>query len=129
VIKILVIEDDHDTRITTVATIKHIINEHGVDATVDSVVNGIRGAKACKVIAYDIIVLDMMLPMVSGLDTARTIRRMGQSKKAVIIGNSVRESDRKYVAKSLLAGVDYFAKKPLSFESVERFLGIGKSDE
>ena len=126
--KILVIEDDHDTRVMTVATINHFIKKHKVDATVTAVVNGIRGAKACKENAYDIVIIDMILPMVSGIDTARTIRHIGLSKNAVIIGNSVRESDSKYVAKAMLAGVDYFAKKPLNFESVKRFLGIIKSE-
>ena len=122
--RILVVEDDQAAMIYEQVVIRNVADTHGVRITVDAAIDGVKAVAMCRKSTYDVVLLDMMLPIIDGIQAARAMRTFGKSKTAVIIGCSAREDDPLYVAKALKAGVDFFAKKPLTKESVERFLGV-----
>ncbi|XVE72820.1 hypothetical protein DITRI_Ditri11bG0069300 [Diplodiscus trichospermus] len=78
-----------------------------------------NGRAAVELIAaganFNLIVIDMVLPVLNGLETARQIRAMGVRSK--MLGLSARSNERERQA-FLAAGVDEFIEKPLDPENL-----------
>jgi DNA-binding response OmpR family regulator len=86
--------------------------------------NGMNAVNAVSSFKPDIILLDIMMPYVSGHDFLKTIRGKGNKTMVVINSNLSQEAD---VKKSLDLGADYYLKKaeytPKEVvEKVEEFL-------
>ncbi len=82
---------------------------------VDSCADGASGLKRASSEEYDVIVLDLMLPKVDGLEILRTIRR-GTSGAYVLI-LTARDAPRDRVA-GLDTGADDYLVKPFEFEEL-----------
>ncbi|XVF32271.1 hypothetical protein REPUB_Repub17cG0067500 [Reevesia pubescens] len=76
-----------------------------------------NGRAAVELIAsganFDLIVIDMLLPVLNGLETTRQIRAMGVNCKMLGVTAYSYERERQAF---LAAGVDLFIEKPLSPE-------------
>lgn len=76
---------------------------------------------------YDLILMDIMMPVMDGLEATRRIRKLSDPAKAAIpviaVSANVYEKDRVSAAE---AGMDAFAEKPIFidklFETMEKFL-------
>jgi DNA-binding response OmpR family regulator len=79
---------------------------------VDLVVDGKTAIFNASVNAYDVIILDYMLPGVDGLAVARDVRRRGQTTPILVL--TARGAIRDRVA-GLDAGADDYLVKPFSF--------------
>jgi len=69
--------------------------------------------------AWDVILLDIRLPGIDGLETARRLRQAGCRAALVALSANVYESDR---AAALAAGMDAFLGKPLHLEELRAAL-------
>lgn len=107
--RILVIEDD--TQISTFLK-SALESEYFV---VDAIDDGDKGLYAALTNAYDLIVLDSMLPNKSGLEICRALRTA--ENRTPIIGLSVRSETSNKVG-FLDAGADDYLTKPFSFEEL-----------
>ncbi|MEO0508578.1 MAG: response regulator transcription factor [Verrucomicrobiota bacterium] len=105
--KILVIEDSPDVRVS----LEQILTEGGY--LVDAVSDGIEGIYRAQNWEYDAIILDVMLPKVTGWEALRTIR--DKSDTPVIMLTALGELDHRL--KGLNGGADDFMVKP--FEPAE----------
>lgn len=103
--RILVVEDDPD--------ICHLLEIHLRDNAfqVDVVNNGIDGLNRASNHAYELIVLDLMLPGLDGLDLCRDLR--GQSIMVPILMLTARSSELDRVL-GLELGADDYLTKPFS---------------
>ena len=78
--------------------------------TVDRAGGGGEAVAMALAIPYDLILMDMRMPGVSGLDAARSIRAAGRSTPIVALTANAFDDDRRAC---LHAGMDGFLSKPL----------------
>ncbi len=94
------------------------------DYEIEVAVDGVAAIVAAAEKHPDLILMDIGLPAVSGLDAARSIRAQGADVRIVAVSSSVMPGDRE---RALEAGCDEFVAKPIDdlqlVEMVERLLG------
>jgi two-component system OmpR family response regulator len=104
--KILVIEDDPETA----AYVANGLKEHG--HTVDHAPDGRDGLFLAAGAAYDVIIVDRMLPGLDGLAIVKTIRGAGIKTPALFLTTLGGIDDR---VEGLEAGGDDYLVKPFAF--------------
>jgi two-component system copper resistance phosphate regulon response regulator CusR len=104
--RLLLAEDDPQLG----PTLARGLREHSY--AVDLVVDGQKAIYAAALNAYDVIILDYMLPAVDGLGVAEEIRRRGQTTPILMLTARAAVSDR---VAGLDAGADDYLVKPFSF--------------
>jgi len=113
--KILVIEDDPHV----CSFVKKGLTEEGF--TVDTVLDGIEGIEKFDSKKYDLILLDIMLPSISGLEVCSRIRQ--KSNVPIILLTALGTAEN--VALGLNTGADDYIIKPFKFiELVARIRSI-----
>ncbi|MCX6640763.1 MAG: response regulator [bacterium] len=81
----------------------------------DAAFDGYEGVKNASDRDYDVIVMDIMMPRMTGIEATREIiRRKPQSKIVVITGAPY----RKHAQEALESGAKLFIKKPFSSEKI-----------
>jgi DNA-binding response OmpR family regulator len=73
--------------------------------------NGIEGLNQVAAFRPDVIVMDIMMPKLDGIDATRLIRRNPNHDRTAIVALSAR-SDRAVRAEMMDAGADLFLEKP-----------------
>lgn len=107
--RILIIEDEQ--RIATHLK-KGFEHEH---MTVDLVFDGERGLDVASLEEYDVILLDLMLPKMSGLEVCTSLRAQNITTPILILTAASQTQD---VIRLLNAGADDYLTKPFSFEEL-----------
>ncbi|MEW9051557.1 MAG: response regulator [Neobacillus sp.] len=114
--KILLAEDEEVLRMLVVDTLED--EGHEVDEACD-------GEEAYDLIqknAYDLILVDYMMPVYTGLELIQMVRKEQDSTKIMMLSAKSQSSEQQKV---LDAGADYFMSKPFSpLELVERIEDI-----
>jgi len=107
--RVLVIEDD--------ATLGRALQEFlaGQGYAVDWLADGQRGLLAIKNYTYDLLVLDLNLPDIDGLDVLRQLRQRGHHVPALLL--TARDSLADRVA-GLDAGADDYLSKPFELDEL-----------
>jgi two-component system, cell cycle response regulator DivK len=107
--KILYVEDNEDNAAMLTAWL-----EIEGDIQVIVATNGAQGVELAAREAPDLVLMDLYLPGINGLEAARQIRAGAGSRRIPIIALSAHamEDDR---AKALAAGCDEFETKPIVF--------------
>ena len=111
-VRVLVVEDEHDIA----ALIKHTL-ERGGDMDVDSVGSGDAALKTVMDRTPDLIILDLNLPVLNGLEVCRILRSRPNTAETPIIMLTARttESDR---VVGLDVGADDYITKPFSLREL-----------
>lgn len=104
--KILVVEDER--RMAQV--LRKALSEEGHD--VQAAPDGTAALEAIEAEAFDLILLDVMLPGINGIDVARRLREDGQQTPIFMLTARDTVPD---VVKGLDAGADDYLTKPFSF--------------
>lgn len=107
--RILLVED----QVKTSQFVKRGLNEVGY--SVDVAESGSAAESFMASSEYDLVVLDVMLPDQSGIDTARHIRRDGYSGPILMLTALSTTKDK---VNGLDAGADDYLTKPFSFEEL-----------
>lgn len=107
--RILVIEDYQPLRAAVVAAIG------ATGSAVDASGNGDEGAWYAKVNAYDLIVLDLCLPGIDGMEVLRRMRTEGSQAHVLITSAKDTLADR---VAGLDAGADDYLAKPYAVEEL-----------
>jgi two-component system, OmpR family, response regulator len=103
--RVLVVEDDLDMA----SALKRALEEDG--HVVDTVPDGLRGeAMACEG-AYDVLVLDWMVPSKNGPDVVRDLRKQGVATPVLFLSTL---SDEEHRVEGLNAGSNDYIGKPFS---------------
>jgi DNA-binding response OmpR family regulator len=87
----------------------------GVGYTVDETGDGAQALSMAISEDYDIIILDLMLPSVDGLEILKTIRKLKKQSKVLILSAKDLVGDR---IEGLLSGADDYMTKPFSFDEL-----------
>jgi DNA-binding response OmpR family regulator len=109
--RVLVIEDNHDLA----ANIREYLEEHGHLA--DAAEDGVTGLQMAMHNHYDAIVLDVMLPGMSGITVCRRLREE-VGKETPVLMLTARDSIEDRVT-GLEAGADDYVVKPFSLREVD----------
>jgi signal transduction histidine kinase/DNA-binding response OmpR family regulator/HAMP domain-containing protein len=106
-LKILIVEDNPDNMTVT----KDILGE--IDATLYEAWNGQEAIETAKKLRPDMILMDINLPVMSGLEATTLIRKDKELRNIVIIALTARAmmGDREMILK---AGCDDYLSKPVS---------------
>ena len=107
--RVLVVEDDADQRWGVCALLE--LDGHAVDGAGD----GLEGLRALQSRVYDVALVDLHLPGMSGYDLARRTRRAGNHISLIAITGKGLDSDRET---ALDAGFDAYVLKPVSSEAL-----------
>ena len=115
--KIAIIEDD--AAISQMYRMK--FETDGFDVRVAS--NGKLGVELAKSFKPDVILLDIQMPEMNGLEAAKTIRRMERSDaRAVPIIAMTADAFRENIGRCLEAGMDAHLAKPVDVQEMGRVL-------
>lgn len=101
--RILVVEDDRD--------IAHLLALHLRDlaSEVEVVGNGVQGLERARSGRYDLVVLDLMLPQMDGLELCKRLRAAGDQTLVLMLTARTTELDR---VLGLELGADDYLTKP-----------------
>jgi len=120
-IKVLVVEDNPINALLT----KVILRQWEVECSFAE--NGKIGLEMVKENDYDLVLMDLQMPVMDGYDCTREIRKLPEEKfkllPIVALTASVLEDSRE---RALLAGLDDFLMKPVShadmFNTIKKFI-------
>tara|TARA_R110001592_G_scaffold138511_5_gene357758 strand:- start:60247 stop:60945 length:699 start_codon:yes stop_codon:yes gene_type:complete len=108
--KILIVEDDHDINNLLA------INLRASGYEIESSENGMQGLKMAQACAYDLIILDLMLPEIDGLEICRRLRGEGKTTPIIMLTAKDGEIDR---VLGLEMGADDYLTKPFSVRELQ----------
>lgn len=107
--RILVVEDEKNlNRIITEA-----MEDEGY--SVDSCFNGADALDYALTAVYDVVILDIMLPKMDGLELVRRLRRSGNHTPVLFLSARDSVADR---VEGLESGGDYYLTKPFDFQEL-----------
>lgn len=107
--KILVIEDDRD--------IAHLVQLHlrDLNCRVDLAYDGVKGFDQASAQSYDLIILDLMIPGMEGLEVCRRLRTGSNYTPILMLTAKSSELDR---VLGLEVGADDYLTKPFSIREL-----------
>ena len=107
--RILVVEDEkHLNRI-----ISEAVEDEGY--SVDSCYNGVEALEYLACADYDVIILDIMMPKMNGLELVRRLRSEGNSTPVLFLTARDAVADR---VEGLESGGDYYLTNPFDFQEL-----------
>ncbi|MCL4153148.1 UNVERIFIED_CONTAM: hypothetical protein GTU68_037764, partial [Idotea baltica] len=107
---ILLVEDE----VNVSAFIKKGLEEHGY--SVMQAYDGLTGLKLVEQYAYDLIILDIIVPHLSGLDLCQKIRELGFTEIPILMLTALGTTDD--VVAGLDRGADDYLRKPFKFKEL-----------
>jgi DNA-binding response OmpR family regulator len=116
--KILVVEDDR----TVGQYVKRGLEEQRYHA--DLVDDGMEGLRLASGGRYDLIVLDLRLPEMNGLEVLRTLRDRGNTTPVLVL---TAQDAVDFKVQALRSGADDYVTKPFAFEELlARVVALGR---
>jgi two-component system, OmpR family, copper resistance phosphate regulon response regulator CusR len=108
--KVLIIEDEPKTAQALRAFLKE-----ECQASVDCAFDGYAGKRFAQQNFYDIILTDVVLPHINGIDLCRQLREMGVKSPILILSALYQAEDK---VAGLNAGADDYLSKPFDFKEL-----------
>jgi CheY-like chemotaxis protein len=121
--RVLLVEDDRFLRRACEASLRQL------GLTVTTAADGEEGLRLARSERPDIILLDMLMPKLSGLEVLRALRsdEATRSMPVLILSNSSREQDIAEVTRLGVSG--YFVKSNLSLQELGELVGRVLDDQ
>jgi DNA-binding response OmpR family regulator len=108
-VKLLVVEDDR----TVGQYVKRGLEEQQYIA--DWVTDGTEALHVASTVPYDLIILDLRLPGMTGIEVLRTLRDRGVTAPVLVL---TAQDSVEFKVDALRAGADDYVTKPFSFEEL-----------
>lgn len=107
--RILVVEDEKHIN----SLISEALTDEGY--SIDSCYNGLQALEFLECAKYDVIVLDIMMPKMDGLELVRIMRNRGDSTPVLFLTSRDSVADK---VEGLDSGGDYYLVKPFDFKEL-----------
>lgn len=104
--RVLIIDDEADL----IKALKILLTDQQYD--VDTALNGMQGLEMAQAGIYDLLIVDVMLPGLNGLELVRTLREDGDATPILLLTARDSVADR---VQGLDSGADDYLVKPFSF--------------
>jgi signal transduction histidine kinase/CheY-like chemotaxis protein len=115
-LKILIAEDDHYNRFT----IKEMLTSLGYsEKNITIVENGLDCLKEVEKKSYDVILMDIVMPVMDGLESSKRIKRLKNPPIIIAVSAAVQPSDK---SKCQGVGIDGYLSKPIIIDKLETSL-------
>ena len=111
--KILVVDDNANNRMVMKLLLQDYEEEQSVKFTIDEAVDGLQAVQKCIEIDYDIVLMDIMMPTMDGIE-ATSIIREHNSKVMIIAVSAVDDTKKQKLI--LSAGAEDYIFKPINSE-------------
>lgn len=105
--RFLLIDDDP----AVLRILGRIVAEEGLGTVAGAVRNGVEAESTWRTLDPDIVIVDLLMPQVDGLETMRRLRAQGFSGKFVVLSQV---TDKEMVAAAYQAGVEFYITKPIN---------------
>ncbi len=112
----LIIVDDSELLRTRLKTIIASVSNINIVAEAS---NSIEGLQLIKQFKPDILLLDIRMPGINGLEILANVRKVNKKMKVVILTNYPNEQ---YKTSALKIGADYFLNKSTEFDQIPAIL-------
>lgn len=112
-VKILIAEDNYVNTSVMNGLLKRL------NLLADNVVNGLQAVEAARVKYYDIIFMDIQMPIMDGVEATRIIKESYKGKKCpkiIAVTAEALEGDKE---KFLSLGLDGYVTKPVQFDQIK----------
>ncbi len=110
-LQVLLVEDNDIGRLMAKTLLESL------DLEVTEVCNGQEGLEALDLGHFDLLLTDILMPVMNGLDMVRTIRNSGQNQLPIIVMSANAEANW---ADSFFSGANGFLVKPFNADVLER---------
>jgi len=104
-IRVLIVDDSPENRLL----ISHILKRGGCQV-IDTAENGKLGAERAETHEYDVVLMDMQMPIMNGYDATAALRSNGYEKPILAVTAHAMAEDR---IRCLEVGCDDFLVKPI----------------
>lgn len=115
--RILLVDDD----LLVSETLSAILRRAGYVIT--TAVNGNAGLKELQSQEFDLVITDIMMPRMDGIETILAIRRHNPSQKIIAISGGSLEVDLDYLKYAEKLGADGILYKPINTEQLLTMVG------
>ncbi len=116
-LKILVVDDDDLNR----RMMQVLLRREGHQ--IELAANGLEAIEAIKNDEFDIVFMDLQMPMIDGIETSRRIRDWEEGKRRTFIVALTASYLPEHGQELFEAGIDNYISKPFEVEHIERMLG------
>jgi DNA-binding response OmpR family regulator len=108
-LKLLVVDDEDGLR----TLLKSELELHGFD--VDEADGGTMALEAAKATTYDVVILDIRMPDIDGMEVLRRLRADKLARKIIMLTGV---DELKIARETLELGADDFLTKPIEFKNL-----------
>lgn len=119
--RILIIDDERIVRLSIQALLHH----RGHEVTLAG--NGREGIELAGKARYDLVITDLVMPEMEGIETIRALRKLPSPPKVLAISGGGRSQVPEYLNAAIQLGADLGLKKPFSsadlIGAVDRLVG------
>ncbi len=116
---ILIIDDDH--KVCELVT--SVLTGAGFDVLAAS--DGLRGIETARAAQPTVILLDMMMPGLDGIDTCQRLKQDPVLEDIPVVGITASE-DLTYTAKAFRTGAEFFLPKPFEVEGLLHVVSLAE---
>lgn len=111
--KILMVEDNEINQLVE----RGLLENFGLE--VDVAKNGIEAIQKCKNENYDLILMDLQMPIMDGFEATKNIRTFNATIPIVALSAAVMQHDKELTAN---AGMNYHLAKPINLQELQTIL-------
>ena len=104
---ILVVDDEEEF----LECVKDILLKWGFE--VDTALTGYEGLQRMSLYHYDLVLLDIIMPLINGLETLKRIRKLDRNIPVIVLTSRAGE---KHKRKAMSRGADGYVVKPFNEE-------------
>ena len=110
--KVLIVDDNKNNRIVVSLLLEYFIDDlDGIDFEIDEAADGLEAVRQCRKVAYDLLLMDIMMRNMDGVEATKIIRQ--ENKSVMIIAISALEDAQKQKL-ILVNGAEDYISKPIN---------------
>jgi CheY-like chemotaxis protein len=118
--KILIVDDNQNNRILLRAILEEYAEEEGAEFQIDEAGNGIEAVQQSGFHPYDLILMDIMMPEMDGIEATKRIRE-ADSKVLIVAVSAVDDAERQ--KEILRNGAEDYISKPINVDIFSARIG------